>query len=1063
MVGGNMKKALRTEWMREIRNSMPRFLSILFLVALGVAFFSGIRATEPDMQITVDRQYDDKNFMDIRVISTQGLTEDDLEAVNQIKGVEKAEATYTKDVLCDVGNSEVAMKVYANPQSLNQMYLEEGRQAKKSGECVIDARFAQENKVKIGDTITLKSGDEEEELKDSLKKDTFKVVGFVSYNYYLTRDRGTTTIGNGEIEGFLVIPEEDFNMDVYTEITVSVAGARDLTAYTDEYEDKVDAVVDNIEEIKEEREQVRYEEIVTDAKKEIQDAEEEYQKEKKKAQKELRKAKNKLDDANEELLSGEKELEDAKKELDSGESQLKEGQKDYENGIAQLNAGKKQYENGVDQYEEAAQEYEKQKEQLDQAKAALDQAIAAYGITYDQLDENYGELYQQYQQYLAGKEKLDQGKEKLDRTKKTLGATKKKLDASEAKLKKAKKTLAVSKEQIEDGRKQYEEGLEEIKEGWKEYKEGLATYQEEKKKADKEFKKVEKEIQDAKEEVKELKKGKWYVLDRNKIQSYVEFGQDSERIGAIGKVFPFIFFLVAAMVSLTTMTRMVEKERTQLGTMKALGYSKIQIAGKYLIYAALATVIGSILGAIAGELLLPNIIITAYSMMYVGIRQPAVPLHADLALLASGAAFITTIGATMMSSYRALTEVPAQLMRPESPKEGKRVLLEKIPFIWKRISFSWKSSIRNLLRYKKRFFMTIFGISGCMALLLVGFGLQDSIFAITNNQYTKIRTYDAVVTFNEEDDDLEQNIQTVLDRKEIKSGIRVRETSVDIENEEGSKTGYIVVPENKKKIETYIHFQDRTTDEIYHMEDDGVIITEKLASLLEIEPGDTITLKEGETQKVEAKVTAVAENYMMNYVFMSHSLYESLYGTDVVYNELFCNNVSQKVSFEDDLSKSLLKQDGVDSISYVSSAEEEMGEMLGNLDIVIFVLIASAGLLAFVVLYNLNNINIEERRRELATIKVLGFYQTELAAYVYRENVMLTIIGIIAGIFFGMVLHRYVILTAEVDSMMFGREIFLSSYIYSILLTIFFAVFVNGVMYFKLKKIDMVESLKSVE
>ncbi len=1058
-----MKKALRTEWIREIRYSLPRFLSILFLVALGVAFFAGIRATEPDMRETVDRQYDDENFMDLRVLSTQGLTDKDVEAVSKTEGVQKAEGTYTKDVLCDIGQSEVAIKVYAKTDSLNQMHMEEGRDLKKSGECLVDARFAQENKVKIGDTITLKSGSEDEDLKDSLKKTTYKIVGLVNYNYYLTRDRGTTTIGNGKIEGFLVIPKDDFDMDVYTEIAVSIKGGKKLTTYTDAYEDKVESVVDNLEEIKGTREQIRYEEIKKEANDKIEDSEKEYRKEKKKAQNELKKAKDKLDQAKNELTQAENELAQAKAELDSGEKQLASGRKQYENGIAQLKSGKQQYEDGLTQYRQGVKDYEKQEQQLSQAKEALDQAIAAYGITYDQLDENYGELYQQYLQYLEGKKQLEAGKAKLDKTKSTLDATKKKLDASETKLQNTKSRLEASKTKLAQGRKEYEAGLTQLKSGRKEYQKGLAKYQKEKKKAEQEFKKAEQKIQDAKDEVKKLKKGKWYLLDRNKIQSYVEFGQDSERIGAIGKVFPFIFFLVAAMVSLTTMTRMVEKERTQLGTMKALGYSKLQIAGKYLIYAALATILGSMLGAAAGEFILPHIIITAYCMMYVGIRQVVVPFHIDLALLAATAAFVTTLGATMLSSYRALMEVPAQLMRPEAPKEGKRVLLERIPFIWKRISFSWKSSIRNLLRYKKRFFMTIFGISGCMALLLVGFGLEDSIFAITNNQYTKIRVYDAIVGFDEEDEDLKEHMDQVLSEKEVTSGIRARETSVDVETEEGSKTGDVIVPEDKKEIEKYIKFKDRTTGKSYHMSDDGVIITEKLAKILNIEVGDTIWLKEGETKKKAVKVMAIAENYMMNYVFMSDSLYQSLYKKAPVYNQVFVNTLKHTSSFEDALSKKLLKMEGVTSVSYVSSAQEEMGEMLGNLNIVVFVLIAAAGLLAFVVLYNLNNINIEERRRELATIKVLGFYQPELAAYVYRENVLLTIIGIVIGIFFGMILHQYVILTAEVDAIMFGRTISTQSYVYSILLTIFFAVFVNGVMYFKLKKIDMVESLKSVE
>lgn len=1063
MVGDRMKNALRTEWMREIRYSIPRFLSILFLVALGVAFFAGIRATEPDMRATVDRQYDDEEFMDIRILSTQGLTEQDVAAVEELDGVKKAEGTYSKDVLCDIGQSEAAIKVYAKPKDINQVHIEDGRDVKKSGECLVDARFAQENRVKIGDTLTLKSGEEDEKLKDSLKKKRYKIVGLANYNYYLTRDRGTTTIGNGKVEGFLVVPKADFQMDIYTDMLVLAEGAKELTTYTDDYEDKVAAVVDNIEEKKGEREQIRYKEIVNEAREEIADAEKEYRKEKKKALRELKKAKNKLEDAKSELDRAKKKLRNAKAELDSAQSRINSGKRDYENGMAQVSSGQKQYEKGLSQYQKGVKEYEKQKEQLDQAKQALDQAIASYGITYEQLDESYGELYTQYQQYLAGAKQLEKAKATLDANKQKLNATRQKLSRSRSQLKEAKNTLASSRAKLKQGKREYQKGVSELESGRKKYQNGLSQYKKEEKKAQKEFKKAEQEIADAKEEVKKIKKGKWYVLDRNKIQSYVEFGQDAERIGAIGKVFPLIFFLVAAMVSLTTMTRMVEKERTQLGTMKALGYSKMQIAGKYLIYAALATIFGSILGALAGEWILPNIIITAYTMMYVGIREVVVPMHVDLGLLAAGAAFVTTLGATLLSSYRALSEVPAQLMRPEAPKEGKRVLLERIPFLWKRINFTWKSSIRNLLRYKKRFFMTIFGISGCMALLLVGFGLSDSIYAITDNQYTKIRVYDAIISFDEEAEDLEKNMEEVRNRKEITSGIRSRETAVEIETKAGSKTGDIIIPEDKKEFERYIHFKDRMTKEKYHLSDRGVIVTEKLAKMLEVESGDFIWLKEGETKKIKVKVTAVTENYMLNYVFMSKELYRSLYGENPVYNQMFVNTKSQKAAYEDALSKELLDQEGVSLVSYVSSAQDEMAQMLGNLDIVIIVLIISAGLLAFVVLYNLNNINIEERRRELATIKVLGFYQRELAAYVYRENVMLTAIGIFVGIFFGMVLHRYVILTAEVDAIMFGRKIFTSSYVYSILLTIFFAVFVNGVMYFKLKKIDMVESLKSVE
>lgn len=1055
-----MKKALRTIWMRAIKYSLPRFFSILFLVALGVAFFAGVRATEPDMQITVDRQYDDKNFMDIRVLSTQGLTDGDVKALEQLDGVKKAEPTHSIDVLCDIGESEVAIKVYEEPQTLNQLHLEEGSEKIESGECLIDARFAEENGVKIGDFITLKSGNKDD-LKDSLHKDTYQIKGLVSYNYYLTRDRGTTTIGNGKIEGYLVIPAKDFSMDVYTEIYVQADGAKGLTTHTDEYEDKIDGVVDSIEKIKEKRETIRYQEIKEEAQEKVDKAKKKYQKEKKKAEKKLSDAKDELDQAKKKLDSSEKQLKQAKSKLDSGNKQLKSGKKEYENGKKQLASGQKQYKNGLSQYQKGLKEYNSQKKKMDDAKSQLDQAVKAYGITYAQLDENYGELYQQYQTYLAGKKQLDSAKKKLDKSKKTLDASKRKLKTSEKQLKNAKQKLEQSEKELKRGQTQYNNGIKSLATGKKEYENGLSKYKKEKKKAEKEFKKTEKKLKDAQKKVDELEKGEWYVLDRNKIQSYVEFGQDSERIGAIGKVFPLIFFLVAALVSLTTMTRMVEEERVQLGTMKALGYSKIQIAAKYLLYASLATVFGSLLGAVSGEIILPKVIITAYTMMYVGVYDVATPLHANLALLAAVAAFITTIGATLLSSYRALAEVPAQLMRPEAPKGGKRVFLEYIPFLWRKISFSWKSSIRNLVRYKKRFFMTIFGIGGCMALLLVGFGLKDSIFATTNNQYTKIRTYDVEIGFDEDENN--KTISYILQQKGIQSGMEAKESSVDIENKTGSKTASLVIPSDKETITQLIQFRDRVSGDRYPLTDDGVIITEKLATMLEIKVGDTITIKEGDTKKVKAKVTAIAENYLRHYVFMSDQQYTQLYGEKPAYNKMFCKTTSRKSSFEDALSKKMLKKDGITSVSFVSATEKEMDDMLGNLNIVVWILIISAGLLAFVVLYNLNNINIEERRRELATIKVLGFYQSELAAYVYRENVMLTLIGTFAGVFLGIALHRYVILTAEVDAIMFGREISLQSYFYSVLLTCFFSIFVNGVMYFKLKKIDMVESLKSVE
>ncbi len=1042
------KNILRVEWMREIKTSLPRFFSILFLVMLGVAFFSGIRATEPDMRQTADNQYDREHFMDIRILSTLGLTDEDVDAVKKIEGVADVEGAYTYDVLMDMGNSETTMKVYSLTKRINDMNLMEGKMPKQPGECLIDQRYAETYKVKIGDELTIKSGTEDK-LTDTFVRDTFRVTGFATYSQYLTRDRGTTTIANGKLSGFIAVPPESFDLDVFTDLYIIVEGAKDLIVYTDAYDDCVEAVTKRLEDIEEERTSVRYEKIRSDAEEEIKKAEKKYKKEKKKTNKKLADAKEELADAKQKMIDGRKELEDSEKQLKSAEKQLAAG-------MTKLESGEKKYEEGRKAYEAGIAELKENEKQLADSKDQLEAACDSMGITLDMLTPDFGELYEGYQQYLQGMKQIEAGKKELRASGKTLNQTK-------AKLNQAKAEMKASEKDIKDGWQKVYDGYKELDDAQVKYDDGVKDYEKGQKKAKKAFKKAEKKIAKAKKDLHKLEKGKWYVLDRNKIQSYVEYGQDSDRIGAVGTVFPMIFFLVAALVSLTTMTRMVDTERTQMGTKKALGYSKGQIIGKYMIYAGLATAIGSVIGFLVGEKVLPIVIINAYGMMYIGIHEIVAPYRFGLAAIAAGLSFVITLGATFLSSYRALHEVPAGLMRPEAPKEGKRVFLEHIPFVWKRISFSWKSSIRNLFRYKKRFLMTMFGIGGSMALLLVGYGLMDSISAVTDNQYKTIRIYDGAVAFDEDDETLYDHMGEVLALTQVKSGTKVRENSIDIENENGTRAGFLMVPEDQDALKEYIVFRDRESGDGEALGDDEIIVTEKICKMLDISPGDEITIKEGETKKVKARVGAVTENYINHYVYMSPKLYEQLYQKTPVYNELLISLTKNTQKQEDLLATKTLTMDGVDSISFTSTAQNEMADMLGNLDLVIYILIFAAGLLSFVVLYNLNNINIEERRRELATIKVLGFYQSELAMYVYRENVILTLFGEVAGFFLGIALHRYVILTCEIDTLMFGRMISVKSYVISALLTFLFSVIVNVVMYFKLHGIDMVESLKSVE
>lgn len=1045
-----MKKALHKDNFMMVRKTLPRFMSIFFIVALGVAFFSGVRVTEPDMKLTADAQFDESRLMDLRVLGTMGITDKDVSAVKEISGVSVAEPSYSVDTICKLNETEKVLKVMAATDHLNQIKVTEGRMPEKNGECLIDSYVVEHSDIKVGDTITLSSGTDDD-IGDTLKESTLKVVGVGDSSYYLSRDRGTATIGNGQISGFAVVPKENFKLDVYTDLYLSVKGAAKETAYTDEYDDMVEKVEKKIKDISGERCKARQEEIKNEARKKVKKAENKYKKEKKKADKKLAKAKKKLDNAEDKISSGKKEIKSQEAKISDGKKQIKKGWNSYNDGRKQLAKAEKEIKANEKQLSKA-------EKQLSQAKEQLKQQMQQAGA----MGQIPPEMQKKFEQ--AGKE-LDRQQTSLKAARRKLAKGKKQLKANKQKLRNSASLLRKKEKELQSGEQKIKEAKAELNDAEKELEKGKKQYRSSKKKADRKFAKAKKKIMDAKKDIEDIKKPKWYVLDRNKIQSYVEYGGDTERIGAIGEVFPVIFFLVAALVSLTTMTRMVEEQRTQIGILKALGYTGFDVAKKYGMYALLATAGGSIVGVLVGETILPKIIIEAYSMMYTGIGQVKHPFETRFALTASAASVCITFGATMFACYKELREKPAQLMRPEAPKEGKRILLERIGILWKHLNFTWKSTLRNLFRYKKRFFMTVFGIGGCMALLLVGFGLKDSIFAISKNQYQKIMTYDASVTLEEDlSAKKEQEIAFWIQKQHtIPSSTKVHNASVDVEFDGESKSATLAVPENVKEITSYIHFKDRKSGETYELSDNGIILTEKVCSLLGIKEGDTVTLKEGETKKVRAKVEHITENYMRHNVYMSKGLYRKLYGEAPEYNQILLKNKNRSEKLETTLGRELLKQDGAASVSFISDFEKEMNDMLNNLNIVVFVLIISAGLLAFVVLYNLNNINIAERKAELATIKVLGFYDLETAAYVYRENILLTVIGTAVGAGLGLLLHRYVILTAEVDLIMFGRTIMPVSYLYSVLLTIGFAALINFMMFFQLRKINMVESLKSTE
>ena len=1207
------KNVLRKDFIIEIKKTMGRFVSIFFIVALGVAFYSGIRASEPSMRITADQYFDDSELMDLKVMGTMGLTKADIKAIGKVSGIEAVEGGYSKDVLCPVGDNEKVVHMLSMQKNFDQVSLVEGRLPEKAGECLVDEDFLSYTDLKVGDTVTFHSGDGEA-LTDSLVTDTYKIVGIGNSPLYISFGRGSSTIGTGEISGFVVVDKASFDMDVYTEAYVKVSGAEEKTAFTDEYNNLSDAAKEAVSAIEEERCAVRKQEIVDEANEKLADSEKivnEKSQELENAKKELESGKSKaaeeLEKAKQQLTDGEAELADAKQQIADGETQLADAKAQLNDKQAQLDSAEAQYESGKAQLDQKEQEladaeqvylsnYSKYmpiitagkeqiaagksqiadgKKQLDEGLAPLNQLkdglaeiedgisqcdseIAGLNTQLSGMDSNEYQKYvnipkenrnEEQQAYVEKWENLNtqlagiqERKTQLENTKQeklkqagfateadleaqitSLTKQKADLDAKEKALLQQEQTLAAQEEellsagrQITDGKSQIAaarsqldstksqitDGKAQIQSAWallnekegtlnaskaqlasgeQELADGRSEYEQAAKEAEdritdgqvkitdgeKQLADAKQKIADAKAEIKKIENPKWYVQTReDALTEYQGYGDNADRMRSIGKVFPVLFFLVAALISLTTMTRMVEEQRVQIGTMKALGYGKAAIAGKYIGYALIATLGGSIFGVLVGEKILPFIIIYAYMILYKHLPAILVPYHMSYALQASGIAVACTLIATIASCYKELAAEPAELMRPAAPKQGKRILLERIGIIWKHLNFTWKSTVRNLIRYKKRFFMTIFGIGGCMALMVVGFGLKDCIYEIVSLQYEKVQFYDAATYMS--DDISEENRQQLHDyldqNADIKETIEARMQKTDVKSASGKKTLYLMVPSDNEKIEDFLSFHSRTNkDEVYSLKKDEVILTEKMASLLNVKVGDELTIEDEDRGDQTVTVGAICENYMSHYLYLSPEKYEELYGVPAEYNTIIYSVKDGKDDQIEKIGTKLLSMDGVLNVSYTSSIEGRLDDMLRSLNLVIVVLIVSAGMLAFVVLYNLNNINITERQRELATLKVLGFYDGEVASYVYRENILLTIIGSVVGMVLGNLLHRYIILTVEVEEAMFGRQIHWQSYLYSFLFTVAFSLFVNWVMFYKLKKIDMVESLKSVE
>ena len=1229
-----MTRSYRKNIRRTFKHTKSRFIAIFSIIALGVGFLAGLNATPVDMKESMEAYMDDANFYDIRIVSTLGLTDDDVSALSAIDGVKDVQPAYNADLLVQTGDDTVVARAHSLPittgkeeteksasslstdgntatnaqDTINKLFLVDGHMPEKSGECVVEAGANDmASAYPIGSKLVISP--ENEDLDSKLSTTEYEVVGIVHSANYFSFEREPASVGNGRVNLLMYLLPEDYAFTAYTEIYLTVDGALAANSLGDDYDPLVDTVKNKIEAIQELRCQTRYDEIYDEAQQKINDAWDSYHEAKEEADQKLSDAKAELTDGEKELADGQTEYEqgeadyadalsqiaeneqkladgeiqlgDARRKLQEADARISNNETLLEKNEAKLNAakteldkGQAQYDNGMNAYQSGKKQLDDGQVQLDAAKKQLDTAKESYqsglagcaqgmtsllpSMTADGLDgflaflsdKGYGapqttaaflqdmaeygvslptvstnsieaayleqgisqllpaisQLYSARESITAGQSTYDANAAKLEENKKLLADSKEELSKARQKLQKGQKQYEDGKKQLENGKKQLSsakamlagswatlsgkqteltDGLSQISdakssledarsrlddakatiaENAQKLADGKISYEDAKKEAAEKLADARQEIEDGQADLDTLEMPKWYIWGRDKNISYSSFTANIDKLNAITTVFPIFFFLVAALVVSTTMTRMVEEERLQIGTMKALGYSAKTIMQKYILYALAASVSGTLVGLAVGFKAFPSIIWSAYEMMY---YMPAIatPWRLSQALFSGGTLTVLSLLVTALTCRSSLSETPAALMLPRAPKEGKRILLERITPLWRHFPFSWKVTCRNLFRYKKRFWMTVIGVAGCTSLLIAGFGISDSLNAIITKQYEDIFHYDLMTVVTEEDALTQGAVQEYLfDNPSVFSdslAVSIQSTRQEIKN--GEADVYLMIPKDLSSFGSFVDLHERVSRKATPLQEDGIIITEKLAKTLGIQAGDSITLQNEDEEKAYFTVTGVCEHYVSNYVYMSAATYEAGFQKAPVYNAAISKMPDDSQTVRDQVSAVLLDNDHVASLTFTADNVKQVLNMLNSIDAVVVLIIVCAAGLAFVVLYNLSNINVAERVKEIATIKVLGFYDREVDSYVNRESYALTGIGIFFGIFGGIALHKFVITTVEVDAVMFGRSLRPVSFLYAVLLTLLFSIIVSLVIGRSLKKVSMVESMKAPE
>ena len=1024
---------------REIRQSFGRYAAILAIVALGVGFFVGLMVVTPAMVRNGGRYLNSHDLYDLRLLSTLGFEKDSVDAFTGREDIKAVEGAVSSDFLAvdESGKSRVLVA-----QTLlkvqNQVELKEGRLPEAADEIVVDSSLF--SKDDIGKTIQV-SDENSEETADLFAYDVYTIVGVADASYYINYQRGSTTLGTGRVSGFVYMLPDGFDTDYYTEIFVRLD--QNDRIYSDVYKKKIEDLKTWAEPIAEQEAQNRYDSLKADAQQKVDDAQKELRDQTADARTDLEEAKQKLTDGQKELADGKEQIADAKKQLQQAKQTLAQKQTELNNGRAQLVDGRSQLEAG--------------QVQLDSARAQLNAAIAAAQSAGSQAGAESGvsgsaavSLAQQLAQ-------LDAQQAALDAQRNQLESSEAELTAGEKQLAAAKRELSSQEEQLNEQEQKLADAEKELADGQKEYEDGLQTLDE--KTAD-----AKEEIADAQKQIDEIQEPDVYVLGRDTNIGYASYENDSTIVAGIAKVLPFFFFLVAALVCMTTMNRMVEEQRTQIGVLKALGYSEARIMGKYLFYAGSAAGIGSVIGFLIGSTIFPTVIWNAYKIMY-HMGDYELMFDPGLAVASLAVALFCSVGVTWLTCRYELMSTAANLIRPKSPKSGRRVWLEHIPLLWNHMSFLAKVSVRNVFRYKQRFFMMVIGIGGCTALLVTGYGIKDTIADIADMQYEEVQLYDMSATLKEgypDADTADFSELTEVLSESSEDWMPFCEISMDLTGRSGVKTANVVIPQDTGAAQEYIRLRTEDGEDIPWPGEEEAVISAKLARKCGIRVGDTVTLRTEDGEKLKVKVTALSRNYIYNYVYISPETWKLDNGSDPVYKSIYIH-AEEGAQENRALSEKLLACDVVSAVSVNADMLNQVNKMMGSLDAVVLLIILCAGALAFIVIYNLTNINITERIREIATIKVLGFRPKETASYVFRENVVLTALGTIVGLGAGICLHRFVMANIDVDMVAFQPRVLPFSFVKSVLLTFLFMVIVDIVMYLKLERINMAESLKSVE